>query len=152
MELQNFTILDEHIYAMDTTMGGSRGKRQKEFGQFQCVSLKTGKTLWHTNEFSDPKLDMGKSWVENCDKGPAWLIVDGKIIIWTGAQVAIGKISPSGYQRISAFQLSKKGGGTWTALAFSNGRLFVRSGSWLYGVDLRGNAEIAGRKQTNENQ
>jgi len=124
---------------MDTTMlEGNRRKRQPEFGQFQCVKLDTGKTLWHTNEFSNPDLDMGRSWIEDCDKGPTWLIVDGKAIIWNGAQVCIGEVSPEGFKRLSAFQISEKPGNTWTAMAFSNGRLFVRSARTLYGIDLRG--------------
>lgn len=146
VELQNFTILDGYIYAMDTKMysgkdipndQSTRRKRQPDYGQFQCVDVKTGKTVWHTNDFSDPELDMGRDWTENADKGPTWLIVDDKIIIWNGAQVIIGKPSPEGFERLSAFQISNKPGGTWTAMGFSDGRLFVRSGYHIFGIDLR---------------
>jgi outer membrane protein assembly factor BamB len=138
VQLANFTIWKGHIYAMDTTMAkGDRRKRQEGIGQLQCVDLETGKLLWHTSAFFDPELDSPRN-RENCDNAPTWLIVDGRIIIWDGVQLIIGKVSPDGYERLTAFQLQKRRhGGTWAAMAFADGRLFVRAGHALYGVDLR---------------
>ncbi|MFW5870112.1 MAG: hypothetical protein ACOCVL_00455, partial [Candidatus Sumerlaeota bacterium] len=100
--------------------------------------LETGKILWHTNDYSDPELDMDHSWIEDADNAPTWVMVDGKIIIWNRAQIIIGKVSPEGYERLSAFQISDRAGKSWTAMAFSKGRLYVRSGRTLYGIDLSG--------------
>ncbi len=147
VQIQNFTIWDDYIYIIDSTMysgpdipkeKATRRKRQTEYGQLQCLDSQTGKILWHTNDYSDPELDRGNSWVEDADNAPTWMMVDGKIIIWNRAQVIIGKVSPDGYERLSAFQISERPGKSWTAMAFANGRLYVRSGRTLYGIDLRG--------------
>ncbi len=136
VQLSNYTVWDGYLYAMDTTMlNGTRRKRQKEFGQLQCIDVETGKTVWHTNDFYDPAIGHEFN-REDCDNAPTWLVVDGKIIIWDRVQIIIGKVSPNGFERLSAFPLGKKLGKTWTALALAEGRLFVRSGG-LYGIDLR---------------
>ncbi len=136
VELSNYTVWDGYLYAMDTSMAGSRQKRQ-DLGQLQCLDVKTGKIVWHTNDFYDPSLghEFNRG---NCDNAPTWLIVDGKIIIWDRMQIIIGEVSPEGYKRLTAFLLmGGKMGDTWPAMAFSNGRLFVRAGRKLYGVDLK---------------
>jgi hypothetical protein len=123
---------------MDTTMAKkNRRKRQPGIGQLQCVDLETGKLLWHTSDFYDPTIDREFN-REDVDNAPTWLIVDGKIIIWDRVQIIIGEVSPQSYKRLTAFR--PEGGGynkTWTAMAFSDGRLFVRNRGTLYGIDLK---------------
>lgn len=142
VQLSNYTIWDGHIYAMDTTMKKwTRRERQEGIGQLQCVDLKTGELLWHTSDFYAPTIGR-KFNREDCDNAPTWLIVDGKIIIWDRVQIIIGEVSPEGYKRLTAFPLDAgRWAKTWSAMAFSDGRLFVRSGGTLYGIDLRGNSD-----------
>lgn len=142
VQLSNFTIWDGHIYAMDTTMAeNDRRKRQPGVGQLQCLDLATGKLLWHTSDFYDPAIDRNFN-RQDCDNAPTWLIVNGKIIIWDRVQIVIGEVSPEGYRRLTAFRPEEvRPGKTWAAMAFSDGRLFVRSGDTLYGIDLRPNRD-----------
>ena len=137
VQLSNYTVWNGYIYAMDTSMAENSRRKRQELGQLQCLDVETGELIWHTSDFYDPTIGR-KFNRKDCDNAPTWLIVDGKIIIWDRVQIIIGDVSPEGYKRLAAFPLGDgRPGKTWTAMAFSNGRLFVRSGSTLYGIDLR---------------
>jgi outer membrane protein assembly factor BamB len=138
VQISNYTVWEGYIYAMDTSMAENDRRKRQKLGQLQCLDLETGELIWHTDDFYDPAIDR-KFNREDADNAPTWLIVDGKIIIWDRVQIIIGEVSPEGYKRLSAFRLEEgRPGKSWTAMAFSDGRLFVRSGGELYGIDLRG--------------
>ena len=137
VQISNYTVWDGYIYAMDTSMGENSRRKRQDLGQLQCLDVETGELMWHTSDFYDPAIDR-KFNREDADNAPTWLIVDGKIIIWDRVQIIIGEVSPEGYKRLTAFRPEDgRPGKTWAAMAFSDGRLFVRSGGTLYGIDLR---------------
>lgn len=84
----------------------------KKYGKapLQCVELATGKIKWKQRGFGPG----------NC------IIVDDKVVALSDAgELVIAKADPSGYQELARAKILN--GKCWSAPAYSNGRIYIRS-------------------------
>ena len=96
---------------------------------FTCVDAATGEIVWRSREAGD---------------GFPTLVGDHLVIMNKPGTLRVAKASPEGYQQVAALELFEDH--SWSAPAYSNGHLYVRSMSQLARIDLGS----AGDAQTEE--
>jgi outer membrane protein assembly factor BamB len=108
------------------------------YGQFRCLSLKTGERVWETMEVTKEKARWASGFIVR--NGDRYFINNDR-----GALI-IAKLSPKGYQEISRTQLIKPtsnpgnrrelGAVNWSHPAYANRHIFARNDEEIISVSL----------------
>lgn len=86
---------------------------------FTCVDAATGETVWRSREAGD---------------GFPTLVGDHLVIMNKPGTVRVAKASPEGYQEVAALKVFDEH--SWSAPAYANGHLYLRSMGKLARIDL----------------
>jgi enterochelin esterase-like enzyme len=97
---------DGYIYGMNSKI-------------FTCVDAATGKTVWRSREAGD---------------GFPTLVGDHLVIMNKPGTLRVAEATPEGYREVASLELFEEH--SWTAPAYANGHLFLRSMSELARIDI----------------
>jgi outer membrane protein assembly factor BamB len=108
------------------------------YGQFRCLSLKTGERVWETIEVTKEKARWASGLIVR--QGDRYFINNDR------GELIIAKLSPQGYQEISRTQLIKPttnsgnrrelGAVNWSHPAYANRCIFARNDEEIISVSL----------------
>jgi outer membrane protein assembly factor BamB len=109
------------------------------YGQFRCLSLKTGERVWETLEVTKEKARWASGFIVR--HGDRYFINNDR------GELIIAKLSPQGYQEISRTQLIKPttnpgnrrelGVVNWSHPAYANRHIFARNDEEIISVPLQ---------------
>lgn len=109
------------------------------YGQFRCLSLKTGERVWETTEVTKEKARWASGLIVR--QGDRYFINNDR------GELIIAKLSPHGYQEISRTQLIKPttnpgnrrelGAVNWSHPAYANRCIFARNDEEIISVSLQ---------------
>ena len=134
-EIWRGTQLEQH-WMTPMVFGGcfyAFSGRNEPDARFRCVEIATGKLMWDIDE-SWPHYGEGQP---NVYGRGSMIVADGKFIaVGEGGLLGLFKLSPTGPEEISRFQVPSLHHPCWAAPVLCNGKLYLRSEDHLVCLNL----------------
>lgn len=123
-DVASSVLVDNAVFGFDLRDAQSRLNRASR-GEFRCLDWATGKILWSTREVGHANA----------------IVADGKLILFDDVgRLTLARADRSAYQELSRFTVLSEET-CWSAPAFANGYLFIRSPTRAVCLDLGGGDE-----------
>jgi hypothetical protein len=116
-------LIDGNVHGTSSAIYPPASKEEVK-GMWYCLELPAGQIKY------EAKL---------VGKGSVIYVDDMLYCYGEGGVVGLVRITPTGYEMVSSFEITKGTDEHWAHPTISNGRLYIRHGNAMMAYDIRGN-------------